>query len=210
VQFLRKIFKIINFFSATNNVIELHISLSDLYNKSYRKFAKAVNTYRLTQKKFATPTITPTNRLTCGAQNLHARKKCWLKCISLVNTYRLTQKKFATPTLTDITLKSVYRPHNHILWSRVYGAFQSRFAACISPFPFGPFSWVTCIWCKMQGIFRRGKSEDYEIRLWLDQNVVDIWIRLPLDVPPEIKRPSGVNRRSSNQFFDAHFAWLSV
>jgi len=44
-------------------------------------------------------------------------------------------KKFATP----ITLKSVC-PHNHILRSRVGGALQSLFAACISPSPFGPFS----------------------------------------------------------------------
>jgi len=36
--------------------------------------------------------------------------------------------------------KSVYRQHNHILRSRVGGAFQSRLATCISPFPFGPFS----------------------------------------------------------------------
>jgi len=55
------------------------------------------------------------------------------------------KKKFATPTLAHLTLKSVYRPHNHILRSRVGGAFQSLFAACISPFPFGPFSWVTGI-----------------------------------------------------------------
>jgi len=27
--------------------------------------------------------------------------------------------KFATPTLTPITLKSVYRPHNHILRSHI-------------------------------------------------------------------------------------------
>jgi len=49
-------------------------------------------------------------------------------------------KKFATPTLTPITPKSVYRPHNHILRSRVGVAFQSRFAACISPFFFGPLA----------------------------------------------------------------------
>jgi len=72
--------------------------------------------------------------------------KFYLKCIGLINTYRLTQKKFATPTLTPIALKSVYRPSNHILRSRVGGAFQSRFAACISPLPFAPFSWVTGIW----------------------------------------------------------------
>jgi len=43
---------------------------------------------------------------------------------------------FATPTLTPITLKSVYRPHNKV------GHFN-RFAACISPFPFGQF--LQCI-----------------------------------------------------------------
>jgi len=66
--------------------------------------------------------------------------------IILVNTYRLPQKKVATLTLTPITLKSVYLPHNHILRSRVGGALQSRFATFISPFPFGPFSWVSGIW----------------------------------------------------------------
>jgi len=43
-------------------------------------------------------------------------------------------KKFATPILTPITLKSVYRPHNHILRSWV-----DRFASCMSPSPVGPF-----------------------------------------------------------------------
>jgi len=38
-----------------------------------------------------------------------------------LNTYWLTQKKFATPTLTPVQLKSVYRPHNHILRSLVGG-----------------------------------------------------------------------------------------
>jgi len=52
------------------------------------------------------------------------------------------KKKFAMPNLTTITLKSVYRPHNHTLRSRVGGSFQSRFAACKSPFPFCHFSWV--------------------------------------------------------------------
>jgi len=96
-----------------------------------------VNTYRLIKKKDCralsnahkpTKPVAPTI--------LMLDTKLYLKCI--VNTYRLIQKKFATPTLTRITLKSVYRPHNHILRSRVGGAFQSRFAACISPFPFGP------------------------------------------------------------------------
>jgi len=50
------------------------------------------------------------------------------------------KKKFASATLTPITLKSVYRAHNHTLRSRVGGAFQSRFTACLSSFPFGPFS----------------------------------------------------------------------
>jgi len=44
----------------------------------------------------------------------------------------LIKKKFATP----ITLKSVYRPHNHILRTGVGGAFHSRFATCIAPFLF--------------------------------------------------------------------------
>jgi len=39
----------------------------------------------------------------------------------------------------DPSIKSVCRPHYHILRSRVRGAFQSRFTACISPFPFGTF-----------------------------------------------------------------------
>jgi len=64
--------------------------------------------------------------------------KFYLKCI--VNTYRLIQKKFDTTTLTPITLKPLYHQHNHILRSRVGGAFQSPFADCISQFPCGPFS----------------------------------------------------------------------
>jgi len=69
-----------------------------------------------------------------------------MKCISLGNTYRLIKKKIDTAPLTRITLKPVYRPKYHILRSRVGGEFQSRFAAGISPFPFGPNSRVTCIW----------------------------------------------------------------
>jgi len=58
------------------------------------------------KKKFATPTLTPTNRLNLWR---YKYKQFEVKWIDLVNTYRLIQKKFATPTLTPITLKSVYR-----------------------------------------------------------------------------------------------------
>jgi len=54
------------------------------------------------------------------------------KCISLVITFRLTQKKvWHAHSNAHHALKSVYRPHNHILKSQVDGAFQSRFAACL-------------------------------------------------------------------------------
>jgi len=89
-------------------------------------------------KSYSTGIMNADSKDSCAAKCLAHFNA--LKCISLVNTYRLTQKKFGTPTLTPITLKSVCLPNNHILRSRVDGALQSRFAACISPSPFGPFS----------------------------------------------------------------------
>jgi len=90
------------------------------------------------------------------------------KFLSLVRRASLL-REYATPTLarrnrikkyfswnvlvpsipidfSTLTLKSVYHTHNHIFRSRVGGAFQSRFAAYIYPFPFCPFSWVMGIW----------------------------------------------------------------
>jgi len=71
-----------------------------------------------------------------------------MKLISLVNMYRLIQKKVChahsnahkppKPVAPTITILLPY--DNHILKSGVGGAFQSRFAACISPFPFGSIS----------------------------------------------------------------------
>jgi len=62
-------------------------------------------------REYDTSTLTPTSRRKPVAPTIFMVKTCDARNL----TYRLIQKKNETPTLTRITLKSVYRPHNHIL-----------------------------------------------------------------------------------------------
>jgi len=89
------------------------------------------------KKSLPRPLQRPQTDQTCGAHNFHARYNILTEMYWSRQYLSIDPKKFGTPTLTRIKLKSVNRPHNHILRSRVGGAFQLRFAACISPFPFG-------------------------------------------------------------------------
>jgi len=117
--------------SETIKAATLGLGMKILDNPAQRKFVSSVCHAHSNAHKPHTPVAHAIFML---------EKNIYLKYISLVNTYRLIKNTFAKPTLTHITLKSVCRPHNHILRSRVGGAFQSRFTACISASPFGPFS----------------------------------------------------------------------
>jgi len=66
-----------------------------------------------------------------------------MKIVCAIGFGGLTEMYWSCQYLSIDPKKSL--PHNHILRSRVGGAFPFRFAVCISAFPFGPFSRVTAI-----------------------------------------------------------------
>jgi len=79
------------------------------------------------QRKFVTRICQWGTQFSCQIKNF--TEMYWFHQYLSIDPKR---SKFATPTLTPITLKSVYRPHNHILRSRVGGASQSRLHISIS------------------------------------------------------------------------------